>query len=535
MPDHTMPSRSGTFPRGAIATPNHFATSAGRDVLAAGGNAVDAAVAAGLVLAVVTPYHCGFGGDLLAIVWDGQADGLFSIGTSPGGATPEAVRAVLDARTQAGAEPIPSMPGTAGMPDRGPLSVTVPGAVAGWMELLDRYGSWSAERVAEHALRFAEQGFVISAYAARTVEAARPRLGDQPGWEPTFGGLREGDRFVQPALARTIRTVVEHGPRAFYEGPIAERIAETLQAHGSTMTADDLAAHAVEWVKPLEGAYRGLTVLEMPPPTQGISALTALAVLDALGPLPHDPAEAVHLQVEAIRAAMADRQEHVGDPATMRTTPAELLAADRIAAVAASIDRGRAGSWPTARPAPSGTAYLCTADADGMLVSLIQSNFKGFGSGVVVEQDGFGLHNRGSHFSLDPSDANAIGPRRRPLHTLVPALVLQDGAPRFVMGTMGGDAQPQVHVQLLGQLVDRGRTPAEALASPRFVVDVGDGSVMVEPEMDTAVVDGLRERGHVVTTLPKKPLAGQAHLIAPVEGGYDVASEPRCDSGADGV
>lgn len=531
----TTPRRSGTFARGAVASPNHMATAAGRDVLAAGGNAVDAAVATGLALAVVTPYHCGFGGDLLAIVWDGRAEGLFSIGRSPAGATPEAVRAVLDARIAAGEEPIDSFPGTAGMPDRGPLSVTVPGAVAGWLELLERHGTMSVEQVAAPALRLAEDGFTVSAYAAATVTAARPRLGGEPGWEATFGHLREGERLVQPALARTIRTVVDGGADAYYRGAIAEHIAETLAAHGSTMTPEDIAAHEVEWVRPISAGYRGLTVLELPPPTQGISALTALAILDELGPLPSDPAEAVHLQAEAIRAAMADRQEHVGDPDVMRTTPAELLDPERIRAIAATVDRTRAGAWPTTRPAPGGTAYLCTADADGMLVSLIQSNFKGYGSGVVVEADGFGLHNRGSHFSLDPSDANAIGPRRRPLHTLVPAMVLDGDRPRYVMGTMGGDAQPQVHVQLLGQLVDRGLDPADALAAPRFVVSVGDGSVMVEPQMDAAVVDGLTERHHTVTTLPKTPLAGQAHLIEVTADGYRVASEPRCDSGAEGI
>ena len=527
--------KTGTFPRGAVATPNHHATAAGRDVLAAGGNAVDAAVAAGLVLAVVTPYHCGLGGDVLAMVWDGEAHGLLSVGATPAGAGPAQIRAALDAARAAGQAEIASMPDTGGMPDRGALSVTVPGAVAGWLALLDRHGSWSPARVAEHALGFAEDGVIVSEFVARSVTAARARLGDEPGWEAAFGAMREGERFVQPALARTLRAVVENGTDAFYRGPVAEEIAAVLTAHGSAMTVQDLAAHRVEWVTPLVGRYRGMDVLELPPPTQGVSVLTALAILEALGPLPEDPIEAGHLQVEAVRAAMADRQEHLGDPATMRTTPEALLDATRIATIARAVDRDRAGAWPPARPATGGTAYLCTADSDGLLVSLIQSNFKGFGSGVVVPGGGFGLHNRGSHLSLDPTDANAIGPGRRPLHTLIPALVLEAGEPRYVMGTMGGDAQAQIHVQLLGHLLDRGTDVATAVAAPRFVIDVGDGSVALEPKAEQILGDGLAARGHTVTRLPDSGLAGHAHLIALGSDGYEVASDPRCDGAAAGI
>lgn len=526
---------SGRFPAGAIATPNHHATEAGRAVLAAGGNAVDAAVTAGLVLAVVTPYHCGLGGDVLAMVWDGAPHGLISAGAAPAGADPERIRAALARRRAAGGDPIPSLPGTAGMPDRGALSVTVPGAVAGWTALLAAHGSWPLADVAAPALRLAEEGFLGSEFAAAAVTSARARLGSEPGWEATFGHLRAGERFVQPALARTLRSIIEGGADAFFTGPIADAIVRTLRAEGSELSLDDLADHRAEWVEPLHGSYRDLTVLELPPPTQGISVLTALAILDRLGTLPEDPVAATHLQVEAVRAAMADRQQYVGDPATMRSTPSELLDPRRIADIAASVDPTRAGDWPPARPVPGGTAYLCAADADGLLVSLIQSNFKGFGSGVVVEDAGFGLHNRGSHLSLDPDDANAIGPRRRPLHTLIPALVLDDGAPRYVLGTMGGDAQAQVHVQMLGNLVDRRLDPAATLATPRFVVDVGDGSVAVEPDMDPRIAGGLTALGHDVTTLRDPGLAGHAHVIVPGPDGYLVASDPRCDGGAAGI
>jgi gamma-glutamyltranspeptidase / glutathione hydrolase len=525
---------AGRSLRAAVATPNRLATAAGQEVLAAGGNAADAAVVAGLVLAVVTPYHCGLGGDVLAIVWDGRAHGLMSIGAAPSGAHPAQVRAALDALRATGQE-LPLAPWSRGLPDRGALGVTVPGAVAGWLALLERFGTWSVPQAVAPALRHAEDGFVASAYAARAVRNSRARLGAQPGWEATFGRLREGERFVQPALARTLRVIAADGAGAFYGGDVAARIASTLAANGSAMTVEDLAAHRVDWVAPLAGSYRGRTVLELPPPTQGVSALTALAILDALGPLPQDETEATHLQVEAVRAALADRAAHVGDPAGMRTTPERLLAPERIAGLAASVDRERAAPWSPAPPAPGGTAYLCAADADGLLVSLIQSNFHGFGSGVVVEADGFGLHDRGARLSLDAADVDALAPGRRPLHTLIPALVLEDGAPCAVLGTMGGDAQPQVHVQLLGRLVDRRMDVAAALAAPRFVVDVLDGSVGLEPDMDPQVTDGLTRRGHVVTVLPDPGLAGHAHAIVVGASGYDVASDPRCDGAAGGV
>ena len=527
--------RAGRFPRGAVATPNHLATTAGHEVLAAGGNAVDAAVAAGLVLAVVTPYHCGLGGDVLAMVWDGTPRGLLSVGAAPAGANPAQVRTAIDAARGRGEAELLSLPGTGGMPERGALSVTVPGAVAGWLDLLARHGSWSAGRVAERALAFAESGFIVSAYAGRAVSSSRGRLADQPGWEQTFGAMREGDRFIQPALSRTLRAIVEDGPDAFYRGRIAESIASILSSHGSAMTVEDLASHHTEWVTPLSGRYRDVEVLELPPPTQGVSVLTALAILDALGPLPGDTVLAQHVQVEAVRAAMADRQEHVGDPVTMHRSPTELLEPTRIAAMAAAIDPDRASAWPTARPAPGGTAYLCAADSDGLLVSLIQSNFMGFGSGVAIAQGGFGLHNRGAHLSLDPSAPNAIGPGRRPMHTLIPALVLREGSPRYVMGTMGGDAQAQIHVQLLGRLVDAGVDVESAVGAPRFVVDVGDGSVALEEQAESGVREGLEARGHTVTQLANAGYAGHAHLIEVLPDGYAVASDPRCDGAAAGV
>jgi gamma-glutamyltranspeptidase / glutathione hydrolase len=524
------------FADGCVATPHHLASAAGQTVLASGGNAVDAAVAANLVLAVITPYHCGVGGDLLAIVWDGQAQGVTSIGAAPAGATPAAIREAIEAGH---GDPSVSLPGTAGMPTFGALPVTVPGAVAGWFELLERWGSRSFGDLADAAVRYASEGFPVSPHGGRhpeRVRNARSALESQPGWTETYGRMRAGQRFVQPDLAATLRTLAAEGPDALYRGAIGVRIADTLQEHGSTMTPPDLAAHRVEHPTPLRGRYRDVEVLELPPPTQGLTALTALGILEALGDrLPEDRAAATHLQVEAVRAAMADRQEHLADPTTMRTGPDALLDPERLAHVAGGIDPSRAAAWPPARPAPGGTAYLCAADRDGLLVSLIQSNFVGFGSGVVVPGTGIGLHDRGAHFSLDPSDPNVIAPGKRPMHTLIPALALRDGAPWTVFGTMGGDGQAQIHPQLLGALVDDAADPQEAVSRPRWIVDVADGAVQIEADADPALVEGLRQRGHEVRELPARSHGtGHAHAIQLADAGYVGGTDPRCEGAVTG-
>ncbi len=522
------------FPRGCVASPHHLASAAGQAVLADGGTAVDAAVAANLVLAVVTPYHCGVGGDLLAIVWDGdEVHAVQSVGAAPAGATPEAIRAAVEAgHGDSGT----AFPGTGGMPRYGALAVTVPGAVAGWFELLGRWGSRSFGDLSAAARRLAIEGFPVSRHAQAHVARARLAHGDQPAWLEHYGRMGQEPRFVQTELGATLDTLATHGPRALYGGPLGGLVVEALQAGGSTMELADLLAHDVVAVEPLSARYRDVDVLELPPPTQGVTALTALRLLDEMGPIPTDAAEAAHLRIEATRAALADRQEHLADPRSMQVTPDQLLADDRIAAMARRIDRSRAADWPPARPAPGGTASVCAADADGMLVSLIQSNFVGFGSGVVVPGTGIGLHDRGAHFSLDVADPNVIEPGKLPMHTLIPAMALRDGAPWLVFGTMGGDGQAQTHVQLLGQLVDDGVELQEAIDAPRWLVDPADGGVAVEARSDLAVVDGLRSRGHAVTHLGDfDHAAGHAQAIMVAPGGYAGASDPRCEGGVHGI
>jgi gamma-glutamyltranspeptidase / glutathione hydrolase len=515
------------FPHGAVATPHHLASAAGQAVLVEGGNAIDAAIAANLVLAVVTPYHCGVGGDLLAMVHDDATHGLTSTGRAPAGATSEAIRAAIDAGH---GDPALSFPGTDGMPMFGALPVTVPGAVAGWFHLLERWGSRSFGHLATPAIRLAAEGFEVSAHAAEHVERARARLETQPNWSDNYGRMRAGERFVQADLAATLRRLADDGPDALYHGPIGERIVTTLQAHGSTMTAEDLAGHTVDDVGTIGGRFRDVEVRELPPPTQGVTALTALGVIDALGAPAADPTVALHRQIEAVRAAMADRGEYLGDPDLMDVEVTDLLGRSRLEGIAAAIDDGAAGPWPPSRPAPGGTAYLCAADDEGLLVSLIQSNFAGFGSGVVVPETGIGLHDRGAHFRVEPGHASSIGPRRRPVHTLIPALALRDGEPWLVFGTMGGDGQPQIHLQVLAGMLDRGLDVQAAIDAPRFVVDVGDGSVTLEARFAPELVDGLAARGHQVGSMAAYDhLAGHAHAIERTPAGYVGASDPRSE------
>lgn len=517
-----------TFPTGVVASPHHLASAAGDAVLRDGGNAVDAAIAANAVLGVVAPFYCGPGGDLFAIVAepDGSIHALESAGRSPAGATLDAVLAHVP-------EPHPAR-----VPEVGALSVTVPGAVAGWAALLERFGTMELGRVVEAAVRHAEDGVPVSAHAASAYASGRLRYAGEPTWQAHFGGVREGQRFARPGMAAFLRAVAEEGPAVLYGGRIGEELVAVLAAGGSTMTLDDLSAHEVLDVEPLRGTYGGLEVLELPPPTQGVTALQSLGVADRLCRLHpgHDVDEVlrVHLQVEAVRGALVDRGAHVTDPDHMRFDPAALVAPERLDALAAAVDPARAAAWPPATPTPGGTAYLCAADGEGRSISLIQSNFMGFGSGVVLPDSQVQLQNRGAQFSLDPDHVNVVAPGKRTLHTLIPGMVLRDGRPELTFGTMGGDGQAQTHLQVLDHL-RRGVPLQEAHAAWRFIVAAEDGLVVVEGRAPAAVVDGLRERGHEVHVISDfNGLAGHAHAIRRTEGGWEAASDPRAEGAAIG-
>lgn len=492
-------------------------------MLASGGNALDAAVATNLALGVVTPYLCGYGGDLFALIWaDGSPHGYLGSGRAGQAATPEAVR---------------SRGGPGRMPVTGPLTVTVPGAVEAWFALLDRFGTRPFAELAAPAVALAEDGFEVSeAAGASLVRAARLYAGSAE-WQAVYGSVRAGATMSQPDLARTIRTLSTEGPDAYYRGEIGRAIAAHLAAAGGLLTDEDLAAHRGAWAAPLRAPVADLEVLELPPPTQGAAALEALRILARLGPVPPDGPERHHAAIEATKLALADRDAYLSDPPAMGPVDAETLISDPwTAARAASFDPDRSGAPPPGRPAIPGTAYLCAADRDGMLVSLIQSNYMGFGSGVTVPGWGINLQNRGAYFSLDPAHVNVVAPGKRTLHTLMPAMALRDGAPSMVFGSMGGDGQAQTHVQLLVRMAIDGWAPQEAIDAPRWVVDPGSWSVTAESRFDPRVIEGLRRRGHRVELVgPYDSSLGHAHAIQVTPEGYVAGSDPRAEGAALGA
>ena len=509
------------FPAAAIATPHYLASATGLAVLATGGNALDAAVAANLTLGVVAPYLCGYGGDLFAIVWDGErAHGYLGSGRSPAAATIEALRHRLD-------DP------AAGMPVLGPHSVTVPGAVAGWFDLLERFGTRPFAELAADARRLAAEGFPLTPDGARAITDHGPLYADRPTWAACYGSARPGATLHQPGLARLLDRLGADGPDAYYRGPVAEAIVAAVGEAGGLLTTADLAAHAGEWAEPLRVGFRDRTILELPPPTQGVAAAVAFGVLDRVGYTAPGTVERVHTLVEVAKAALVVRDRHVSDPAWMPEPAAALLDDRRLDTLAAGLPGERAAPWPRRPAADGGTAYLAAADRDGMLVSLIQSNFLGFGSGIHVPAWGVNLNNRGSSFRLDPAHPNALVGGKRPLHTLIPALVLRDGRAETAFGTMGGHAQLPVQLQVATALVDDGADPQAAVAAPRFRVEVGDGRVCLERRAPPELVEGLRARGHrVEVTRSYDPGMGHAHVVTGWPGRWRVGVDPRCEGGA---
>ena len=504
-----------------VVSVHYLASEAGLEILKKGGNAVDAAVATNLTLGVVLPYLCGYGGDLFAIVWK---DGLFAYngsGRAPAAATVDAVR---------------SAAGSERMPVFGPLSVTVPGAVAGWFDLLERFGTRSFEELAGPALRYAREGFVVSAKAMQSILRSRERFAWSAEWLAVYGASREGGLLVQADLARTIERLAQDGPDPYYRGIIAEAIATHVRSLGGLMAPEDLAEHAGEPMEPLSTRYRGVEVFELPPNTQGVTALEALNIVQWLGAPAPDGPDRHHAMIEASKLALADRDGHVTDPASMRV-PGRLLASPEWAAArASSIDPRRASEPAAGRAAGGGTAYLCAADGDGLLVSLIQSNYMGFGSGVTVPGWGINLQNRGAFFSVDPEHVNVIAPRKRTLHTLIPAMAFRDGRPWLVFGTMGGDGQAQTHLQLMARIIDDGRDVQSAIDAPRWVVSPDDWSVKAESRFDAGILDELARRGHRLSiTADYDSLMGHAHAIEVTGEGYEAGTDPRAEGAALGL
>ncbi|HZS94393.1 MAG TPA: gamma-glutamyltransferase [Chloroflexota bacterium] len=512
--------------RGMVASPHYLATGAGLNVLRRGGSAIDAAIAVNSVLAVVTPTLCGIGGDLFALVYEpgsGEPVGINGSGRAPAEATVERVRELSGGDT---------------MPVRGPLTITVPGCVEAWQRLHDRFGRLPLATVLEDAIFYADHGFPVSESFARAAAIFTPSLHpDTPAREtflPAGRPLCESDVLRQPRLARTLRAIAEGGAEVYYRGWIGQEIARTIRAIGGVMAAEDIASHTSDWVRPLSVEYRGYTIFELPPNSQGI---VALLMLTMLGELPPDAMrdvsdEYVHVLAEAARLAYADRDAHVTDPDHMTVDPEQLLSPEhaRERVVGIGSHAGRTAVAGT----PGDTAYMAACDGDGMLVSLIESNYMGIGSGVMGGESGIMLQNRGAWFSLKPDHINVIAPRKRTMHTLMPAMGFRNGAPAFVFGTMGGSMQPQIHAQLLTRLIDQELPPDEAVAAPRFdAVPHGAAApyIGMESRFDEGVVDGLRSRGHDVRLVePYASSMGHAHVISINGGVYTGASDPRTES-----
>ncbi|WP_091202723.1 gamma-glutamyltransferase family protein [Micromonospora narathiwatensis] len=526
-------------PNGAVATSQPLAAAAGLAVLRRGGNAVDAALATAITLTVVQPPSNDVGGDLFAIVWDGERlHGLNASGRSPAALTREVV---LTATGRRGAEPVDALGGAqaAGpaMPARGWLPVTVPGAPAGWRDLHDRFGSLPFADLFADAIGYAEHGYPVAAGTAATWARGVAAHDGLTGTEYaefrrvfTTGGRapRAGERWRNPDAARTLRRIAGSGAEDFYRGRIAAAIDGYAARTGGFVTGDDLARHRSTWVDPVRVPYRGHEVWELPPNGQGIAALLALRILDGVDLAALSPAERLHWQIEAVKLGFADAHAYVADPERAEVPTAALLDPG-YAGTRRALVTGRAGDPVAGEPERGGTVYLCTADAGGMMVSLIQSTYLAFGSHVVLPGHGFALQNRGLGFRLDPGHPNMVGPAKRPFHTIIPGFLTRDGAPVGPFGVMGGHMQPQGHVQLVSATVDAGRDPQAALDTPRWYWHAGR-TVLVEPTLDPDLVADLRSRGHEITVAAEPSVFGYGQTIwRSPSGGYAVGSESRVD------
>ncbi len=525
--DFTNPYASARAPvmgRNVVATSQPLAAQAGLNMLMKGGNAVDAALAAAMTLVVVEPSGCGLGSDAFAIVWDGKMlHGLNASGRSPTSWTPE------------------RFSGEHTMPERGWELVTVPGVVSAWIALWRRFGSLPLAVIAEPAIGYARRGFPVSPTIATLWRGAATLLGGQPGFADFFlpGGRapRPGEIFRAEPLAISLEAIVETEGAAFYRGALAERIATDAAAHGAALGMEDLAAHEVEWCGTIAQPFAGSLVHEIPPNGQGIATLMGLGMLEAIGigDAPVDSIETTHLAIEATKLALADIARHVADPATMQCSASDLLDPAYLAARAALIDRARAGDPGHGEPKRGGTVYLAAADEAGMMVSFIQSNYMGFGSGVVVPGTGISLQNRGYGFTLERGHPNEVAPRKRPFHTIIPGFVTApDGAPLMSFGLMGGPMQAQGHLQIVLRVLRYGQNPQAAADAPRWRVLAGR-QVAVEPAMPAALVEGLSALGHeIVRETPQGVFAfGGAQLILKGKGGsYIAGSDPRKDGQA---
>jgi gamma-glutamyltranspeptidase/glutathione hydrolase len=524
-------TRIPVFARNVVSTSHPLAAQAGLRILQQGGNAVDAAIAAAAAMTICEPVSNGLGSDAFAILWDGQQlHGLNASGRAPAAWTPEYFKKKYgaDARTP---------------PKRGIDSVTVPGAVAGWVALSEKFGKLPFADVLEPAIEIAERGYLLPIVVQQKWAAATPELGQYPGFAQSFlpwGRAPEvAELFQFGAAARGLRAIAQSKGAAFYGGEIAEALARFSREHGGALTVQDFANYRPEWVTPISRDYRGHTLHEIPPSGQGIAALIALGILDKfdIASMPVDGADSQHLQIEAMKLAFADVYRYVAEPSCMEVTAEQMLDDAYLASRAKLIDMKRAQDFQAGNVAKGGTIYLTAADENGMMVSFIQSNYMGFGSGCVEPQFGISLQNRGHGFSLAPG-ANQVAPGKRPFHTIIPAFLTKGGQPVMSFGVMGANMQPQGHMQTVVRMLDYGQQPQAACDAPRWRFNEGL-LINVEPQMDKATVQELVNRGHQVEVINDNYQdfgAGQFiwRMGDPKVQGYVAASDSRRDGLAAG-
>jgi gamma-glutamyltranspeptidase / glutathione hydrolase len=520
---HAQPDRNTTSPfyasrseviaqNGMVATSHALATQVGLDVLRRGGNAIDAAIAANAAMGLMEPTGNGIGGDLFAIIWHEESGRLYALnasGRSPRGLTYDALLAELDRK---GVESIPALD---------LLSVSVPGAIDGWFEMHQRFGGLTMDDILRDPIHYAEEGFPVTESIAMYWKTGVDRLSGQPGaFAETFTidgrAPEKGDIFRNPDLGSTFRQLAAHGRDAFYRGDITRNIDRWMRENGGYLRFEDFDQHTSTWIDPITTNYRGYDVYQIGDNNQGTAVLQMLNILEAydLTALGHNSAETLHLMIEAKKLAFEDRAKHYADPDFYRIPIEELLSKDYAARRRALIGEEAAQRVTTGIPGmrEGDTIYLTTADRHGNMVSLIQSNYRGMGTGFVVPGTGFSFQNRGELFSLDPAHPNVYAPGKRPFHTIIPGFVMKDGRPLMTLGVMGGDFQPMGHVTILTNIIDFGMNIQEAGDAIRWLhtastepTDTFDdlltdgGRVQVESRMDPAVVEELRRRGHNIT------------------------------------
>lgn len=508
--------------RGAVATGHPLAAQVGLRILQEGGNAVDAAIATAAALTVVEPTGNGIGGDAFALVWhDGKLHGLNASGRAPQALTPEVF----------------SKQNLTEVPTSGWLPVTVPGGVSSWVELNARFGSMPLSKLLEPAARYAEEGHPVPPVVAGYWRRAPQRFKDFVDFRHAFlpGGRapRAGEIFRCPDQARTLRLIGESEGREFYEGDLARAIVRHAEQTGGLLTAEDLASHTSDWVEPIGTSYRGYELWEIPPNGQGLTALIALNILEHTdaSELPHLSTRQLHLVIEALKLAFADAHRYIADP-EHAPVPLETLLSKRYAAERRALitDEATITDPQAGLPHTGDTVYLCTADSEGTMVSFIQSNYMGFGSGIVVPGTGIALQNRGAGFSLEEGHPNRVAPGKRPYHTIIPGFITKDGSPLAAFGVMGGDMQPQGHVQTVLGMVDYALNPQSVFDAPRVRVAHGKG-VHVESTVPVDTVRQLLRLGHQVHVEADWGMFGGGQMIwrDPDTGVLIGGTEPRKD------